>query len=116
MDKNELMLRTKKFALGVIRVVEGLPVNKANNVISYQLLKSSMSVGANYREAIRAESKADFIHKIGIVEKESGESEWWLELLKERDHPDSAALDSVLDECRQLLKIFCATGKTAKRK
>lgn len=80
MDKDDLMLRTKTFSLNVIKLAEGLPVNKANNVIGYQLLKCSTSVGANYREALRAESKADFIHKIGIVEKEASESEWWLEL------------------------------------
>jgi len=116
MNKSDLVLRNKAFALNVINLVEGLPVNKANNVIGYQLLKSSTSIGANYKEALRAESKADFIHKIGIVEKEASESEWWLELLDERPRVDKATLNWALDECRQLLKIFCATGKAAKRK
>jgi four helix bundle protein len=110
------MLRTKTFALSVINVVEALPKNKANDVISYQLLRSSTSVGANYKEALRAESRADFIHKIGIVEKEASESEWWLELLQERKHPDTDALLWALNECRELLKIFCATGRSAKRR
>lgn len=116
MDKNELMSRTKSFALEVIQIVEGLPANSANNVIVYQLVKSSTSIGANYREALRAESKADFIHKIGIVEKEASESEWWLELLQERRHIDPVKVDAALGECRELLKIFCTTGRTAKRR
>ncbi len=116
MDKNDLMLRTKTFALNVIKLVEGFPKNKANDVIGYQLLKSSTSVGANYKEAVRAESKADFIHKISIVEKEASETEWWLELLKERRPPDPAGLDWALNECNQLLRIFSATGRTAKGK
>lgn len=116
MDKNELMTRTKAFALDVIEIVESMPVNSANNVIGYQVIKSSTSVGANYREALRAESKADFIHKIGIVEKEAGESEWRLELLRERQHANTSKVDDTLSECRELLKIFCATGRTAKHK
>lgn len=116
MDKNELMARTKVFALDVVEIVEGLPVNSANSVIGYQVIKSSTSVGANYGEALRAESKADFIHKIGIVEKEAGESEWWLELLRERKHANTSKVDDALSECRELLKIFCATGRTAKRR
>ncbi len=114
MDKNDLMLRAKTFALRVINLVETLPKNKANDVISYQLLKSSTSIGANYKEALRAESKADFIHKIGIVEKEASESEWWLELLQERKLSDASELGWAVNECRELLRIFCATGKTAK--
>lgn len=116
MDKNDLMLRTKTFALNTIGLVEALPKNKANDVIGYQLPKSSTSIGANYREALRGESKADFIHKIGIVEKEAGETEWWLELLQERRPANAVAVESALKECRELLRIFTATGRTAKRK
>ncbi|MFH1943574.1 MAG: four helix bundle protein, partial [bacterium] len=78
MDKKELEERTKQFALRIIKLVSALPKSKVFDVIGYQLVKSGMSVGANYREAGRAESKADFIHKIGIVEKEAGETQYWL--------------------------------------
>lgn len=67
MKKKELEDRTKVFALHVIRMVNGLPKSKACDVIGYQILKSSCSIGANYREANRAELKADFIHKIAIA-------------------------------------------------
>jgi len=70
MNKKELQERTKRFALRVIKLVSSLPKSKTSDVIGYQLLKSGTSIGANYRKAVRAESKANFIHKIGIVEKE----------------------------------------------
>jgi four helix bundle protein len=79
MDKVELERRTKDFALRVIRFVTRLPKNKVTDVLGYQMLKTGTSVGANYREANRAESRADFIHKIGIVEKEIAETQYWLE-------------------------------------
>ena len=75
--------RTKIFSTNVIQLVTTLPKNKAADVISYQILKPATSIGANYREAARAESKADFIHKIGVVEKETNETLYWLELIKE---------------------------------
>lgn len=70
MNRAELEKRTKLFALKVIEFVATLPKGRAGDVISYQLVKAGTSVGANYREANRAESRNDFIHKIGIVEKD----------------------------------------------
>ena len=78
MDSQELEKRTKEFALRVMRFVGSLPKNKVTDVLGYQLLKSATSIGANYREANRAESHNDFIHKVGIVEKEAVESQYWL--------------------------------------
>ena len=83
MDKHELERRTKKFAVSVILFVEELPKKKTSDVLGYQLLKSGTSVGANYREANRAQSRADFVHKIGIVEKEIAETQYWLEVMEE---------------------------------
>jgi len=79
MDKAELEKRTKQFALKVIEFVATLPQTRTGGVIEYQLVKAGTSVGANYREANRAESRADFIHKIAIVEKECSESGFWIE-------------------------------------
>lgn len=70
MNKFELERRTKLFALKTIAFVGTLPHTKDASVIEYQLVKSGTSVGANYREANRGESRADFIHKIALVEKE----------------------------------------------
>ena len=79
MNKTDLEIRTKRFALNIIQFVATLPRNKVGDVITHQLVKSGTSVGANYREATRAESRNDFIHKIAIVEKESSETQYWLE-------------------------------------
>src|SRR6267154_448883 len=83
MNKADLEKRTKQFALKVIAFVATLPQTRASAVIEYQLVKAGTSVGANYRDANRAESRSDFIHKIAIVEKESSESRYWLEICDE---------------------------------
>ena len=85
MDKQALEQRTKHFALHIIKFVGGLPSSPVTRVMGYQLMKAGTSIGANYREANRAESFNDFIHKIGIVEKECSESQYWLELFEESD-------------------------------
>jgi len=74
MDKIELKRRTKRFAIDVIRFIEKLPNSRALNALSNQLIRSSSSVGANYRSACRGKSTADFINKIVIVEEEADES------------------------------------------
>jgi len=113
-DKAELEQRTKMFALRVIRFVAALPKNKATDVLGYQLLKAGTSIGANYREANRAVSRSDFINKIGIVEKESAESEYWLELFDEADIGDPDERRWLLNEAGELLAIFTSIGKTSK--
>lgn len=80
MNKHDLEKRTLKFALKIIKFEATLPNNKTGEVIEFQLVKAGTSVGANYREANRAVSRNDFIHRLGIVEKESSESLYWLEL------------------------------------
>lgn len=114
MDKKTLEDRTKQFALAVIKFVSALPKNKINDVMSYQLLRSGTSIGANYREANRAQSHSDFIHKISLVEKEAAESQYWLELFEELNSCDSEDRNWLLNECNQLIAIFVSIGKTAK--
>ena len=82
--------------------------------MGYQLLKSGTSIGANYREANRAESRNDFIHKIGIAEKEASETQYWLELIEESKigAPESAA--KLKSEAGELLAIFTAIGRKCK--
>ncbi len=116
MDKKELERRTKQFAIRVIQFVEDLPKSKTTDVLGYQLLKSGTSVGANYREANRAQSRADFIHKIGIVEKEIAETQYWLELFEEIDHGENTARADLLTELGELLAIFIAIGKSTRAK
>ena len=115
MDKAELEQRTKRFALRVIGFVAELPKSKVYDVLGYQLLKSGTSIGANYREANRAESRNDFIHKIGVVEKEAAETQYWLELSQEARLGSTQERQWLLQESGELLAIFTSIGKTTKR-
>jgi four helix bundle protein len=112
--KEELEKRTKLFALNVINFVAALPLNRTCEVIGRQLLKSGTSIGANYREAGRAESHDDFIHKIAICEKESAETQYWLELFLEGKLADLEKCEKLRQEASELLAIFVASGRTAK--
>jgi four helix bundle protein len=116
MDKRELEKRTKKFAIEVIKFVADLPNNKITNVLGYQLLKCGTSIGANYREANRAQSRKDFIHKIAVVEKEASETQYWLELCDALKIGELKTRSWLLSESGELLAIFTSIGKTAKRR
>jgi four helix bundle protein len=113
-NRVELEARTKAFAVRVIRLVGDLPRNRAADVLGHQLLRSGTSIGANYREAARAESRNDFIHKIGLVEKEAAETVYWLELLEAAGLGEVAERQALRQEAGELLAIFTATGRTAK--
>jgi four helix bundle protein len=115
MDKRrELEKRTRRFALKIIEFVATLPSNRIGDVIGYQLVKAGTSVGANYHEANRAESRNDFIHKIGIVEKEAAESCYWLSLCHDARLGDNERRQWLSQESGELLAIFTKAGKTAK--
>jgi len=115
MNKKELEQRTKRFALKVIAFVSKLPKGKITDVLGYQLLKAGTSVGGNYREANRAQSRNDFIHKIAIVEKESAESEYWLELFDDSNIGEVTERRWLLSEAGELLAIFTAVGRSTKQ-
>jgi four helix bundle protein len=83
MDKTELEGRTSAFALGVIRFVESMPKERVSDVLGRQRLRSGTSIGANYHEANRAESRADFHHKIALCEKKAAKSHYWLKPCQE---------------------------------
>ena len=113
-EKFKLEERTKNFAVSVINFIKNQPKNAINHVILHQLLKSATSIGANYREANRAESRDDFIHKIGIVQKEASETQYWLELMLEINLYEEIAVQTLLNESTQLLTIFTSIGKNLK--
>lgn len=111
----DLKPRTKAFALRIIRLYSALPKNATvAQVLGKQVLRSGTSVGANYREASRGRSKAEFIAKIGDCLKEIEETEYWLELLVDSGCIAEAPMAELLDETRQLIAIFTATDKRAK--
>ena len=116
MDKRELEKRTKDFALRIIKLVAELPKGRIGDVLGYQILKSATSIGANYREANRAASKADFSYKINIAEREASETLYWLELLGESGIVPEERLSPLMAECDELVAIFTAIGKTSKAK
>jgi len=106
--------RTKDFALRIIRVYSSLPKSSVAQVLGKQILRSGTSVGANYREANRARSKAEFIAKMGDSLKELEETCYWLELLLESGTVTPARLHDLSHECRQLMAIFITIIKRAK--
>lgn len=108
--------RTKKFAIDIIRLSVTLPKLPESEVIRYQLTKAGTSVGANYREANRSRSKADFINKIKICESESSESVYWLEIIQELNWVENDRLMSVLNEASELIAIFTSIGTKMKMK
>lgn len=114
--KELLKSRSKAFAIAIIKMVESLPKRNATYIISNQIVKSSTSIGANYRAALRGRSKAEFIAKLGIVEEEADETLYWLEILKEGGIASSEIIDPLCKECNELLSIFIATIKTTKAK
>ena len=116
MTQEEMKTRTKQFALRVIRLVESLPNGKAANVIGNQLLRSGTSVGANYRASCRAKSTADFVHKLSIVEEETDESIYWMELLVEGKIIKENLLENLMNEADQILSIIVSSIKTVKEK
>ncbi len=115
MTPDELKLRTKTFALRIIRLVSLLPRNQAAQVLGGQLLRSGTSVGANYRAACRARSRADFAAKLAIVEEEADEMLYWLELLVESGLVKLERLGGLMKEADELVAIFTAARKTSKR-
>ena len=111
----DLKPRTKAFALRVIRMYSKLPKNDTvAQVLGKQVLRSGTSVGANYREASRGRSKAEFISKIGDCLKEIEETEYWLELLVDSGCVPSEKMAELLDETRQLIAIFTTIDKRSK--
>ena len=112
----DLAERTKRFALRVVAMYSTLPKSTEAQVMGKQVLRSGTSVGANYREANRARSKAEFIAKLGDSLKELDETAYWLELLVESGIVPAPKLASLQDECNQLLAIFTTVSKSAKRK
>jgi four helix bundle protein len=111
----DLKSRTKAFALRVIRMYSKLPRNDAvAKVLGRQVLRSATSVGANYREASRGRSKAEFISKIGDCLKEIEETGYWLELLVDSGCVSTSRMADLLDETRQLIAIFTIIDKKAK--
>ena len=114
MTPQELKNRTKGFALRIIKLVNAMPYSGAGDVIGRQLLRSATSVGANYRSACRAQSRADFAAKMAVVAEEADESLYWLELVLESGLIKAERLGELLKEANEIVSIVTASRKTAK--
>ena len=110
----DLKHRTKEFALRVVKLFSALPKSTEAQVIGKQILRSGTSVGAQYREACRARSSAEFVSKMQSGLQELDETSYWLELLVEGNLVKAERLQSLQDEANQLTAIFVASVKTAK--
>ena len=108
----ELENRTKKFAVQIIRLSVTLPNTAEAKVVRNQITKSGTSIGANYREANRARSRADFKSKIAICEGEASETQYWLEVIGEVGWRTPDQIISEYEECGELLAIFTSIGKS----
>src|SRR5436853_7016080 len=114
MKESDLIDRTKKFGLRVIKLVDALPNTLAGRTIGGQLIRSGTSVSANYRAACRGRSKAEFIAKLGIVEEEADESYHWLEMIIESELMEERLVSDLLAEANEITAIIAASKKTAR--
>ncbi|MCU0443126.1 MAG: four helix bundle protein [Bacteroidia bacterium] len=114
--KSLLIDKSFAFAIHIVKAYKILTEEKREFVMSKQILRSGTSVGANIREAKNAESTNDFIHKLGIAQKECDETLYWLELLKETEYLNGEEFLKLSDEANQILKMIRSTILTIKQK
>ena len=112
--QKDLRQRTKQFALRVIKMYIALPKTELARVLGRQALRAGTSIGANYREALRARSKAEFVSKTGDCLREVDETEYWLELLVDSEFVRSEKMIALLAETRELIAIFTTINKRSK--
>ena len=113
--ENVILVKSKAFALRIIKLYNYLKNDKKEFVLSKQLLRSGTSIGANVKESKFAQSTADFYAKMYIAQKEAGETEYWLELLNESGYIDKRLFDSFYADCQELIKLLVSITKKSKR-
>ena len=114
-SKNIILDKTFKFAVKIVEQVKEIQNTHKEYILSRQLMKSGTSVGANIREAHNAETKKDFIHKMGIAQKECDENKYWLELLFETNYIKAQHYESLHGQATEVLKILRSIIITSKR-
>lgn len=116
MKGENISIRLRRFAVQVVRLCQTLPKGPAAKHILGQLVRAATGGGSNYEEARGAESRADFIHKVGVANKEVREALYWLRLIKEADLVVNAELDALVREADELVAILTSSIKTAKQR
>jgi four helix bundle protein len=114
-NQQEMKMRTKVFAKRIMNVCRTLPDNLEGKRISDQLFRAGTSVGANYRAACRARSKADFISKLGLVLEEADECLYWLEIIYETKQIQPTLLETIMKESDEIIAILVTSINTSKR-
>ena len=109
---NPIVIKSKSFGFRIMRLRAYLVSEKHEYEISRQILKSGTSIGANVKEAIRGQSKADFGAKMNIALKEASETEHWLEMLYAGQYIDKRGFESVIKDCHELIRILTSIVKT----
>ena len=110
----ELQERTRRFALRIIKLFRSLPKTDEARILGKQVLRSGTSIGANYRAACRARSRAEFVAKLGIVLEEADETTFWLEVMRDSRIFPEEKLKDIVREAQELVAIFVASVRTAK--
>lgn len=116
MSKSILKEKSYKFAVRIVKLFKFIQSEKKEYILSKQLIRSGTSIGALVREAEFAESKADFIHKLAVAQKECNETIYWLELLRETEYLAQNEFDSINEDAIEIIKIITSSIKTAKSK
>jgi four helix bundle protein len=116
MDEEELKKRTKRFGLRIMKLVAALPNTPQGRTVGGQLVRAGTSVGANYRAACRARSRAEFTARLGVVEEEADESGYWLEMIIEGELMEAKLVTSLLNEANELVAIMTSSRLTIHRK
>ncbi|MCM1438304.1 MAG: four helix bundle protein [Roseburia sp.] len=111
-ENNVIVDKSKAFALKIIKVYNYLCDKKQEYILSKQLLRSGTSIGANVKEAICGQTKADFYSKMNIALKEASETEYWLELVSESGYLEEDIYKSIYGDCKELIRLLTAITKT----
>ena len=112
---NQLEIRTRKFAIMVLKLSSKISETPEGRAVRYQIAKSGTSVGANYREANRSRSKADFVNRIRISESEGSETVYWLEIIQDMEWGVEVELTPLLKEANELLAIFTSIRNSSSK-
>ena len=115
MDNNVIVVKSKAFAVRIIKLYKYLTAETNEYVLSKQLLRSGTSIGANVHEAIMSYSKKEFAAKMGIALKEASETAYWLELLVETDYITRQQFDSIYADSKELIKLLVSIVKSSKQ-
>ena len=114
-DGNVVVDKSRAFAIRIIRLYKHLRQRRVEYDLARQLLRSGTSIGANVKEAVRGQSKADFYAKMSIALKEASETEYWLDIMCASGEMDQKEFNSINDDCQEVLRLLTAICKTQKK-